>query len=360
VKVLQLQQNIGPQISIHVRALRDLGVEVRGLMMVGAAAYGSECLETPPVVPIRRHPIRGVLARLALWRMVAGALRWADVVHWRYGIANVAGDHGLLLRYLARLNKACLVDFCGSDIRINEIACADNPYFREVVERGETRPGQGSRERSLARQRLFAEYGFECILRRFEMLPYLDKRYFPSPYLMMSPTFLEDYEPKYPDPNNPRPVVVHSPTHKGLKGTSAVLAAVERLKQTHEFEFQLIHGVEHAKALEMVRNCDIMLDQFVIGEYANAAAEAMAFGKPTFCYMLPSVLPYYPPDLPIVNANPDNLAEVLGPLLVDGPRRRDLGRRGRAYVEQHHDARKLARDLIGIYEELLRRKGRRV
>jgi hypothetical protein len=252
------------------------------------------------------------------------------------------------------------VDFCGSDIRINEVAARGNPYFRRVVERGEFRPGQGTREKSLARQRLFATCGFACILRKFEMLPYLDKRYFPSPYLMMSPTFLEDYEPKYPDPEKRRPVVVHLPSHKGLKGTEAVLAAVERLKGTHLFEFRLIHGVERSRAQAMMREADIVLDQFIIGEFGNTTTEAMALGKPTFCYMLPSVLPYYPPDLPIVNANPDNLAEVLGPLIRDGPRRHDLGRRSRAYVEKHHDAHQLARDLIGIYEELLRRKGRRV
>ena len=46
-------------------------------------------------------------------------------------------------------------------------------------------------------------------------------------------------------------------------------------------------------------------------------------------------------------------------LLRDGPRRHQVGRASRAYVETHHDAHKIARDLVRIYEELIEKSKRR-
>ena len=80
--------------------------------------------------------------------------------------------------------------------------------------------------------------------------------------------------------------------------------------------------------------------------------EAMAFGKPVVCYITPAMESKHPADLPIVNGNQDNLAGVLAGLLDDGKRRHELGQRGREYVEKYHDARRIAKDLVGIYQQL--------
>jgi glycosyltransferase involved in cell wall biosynthesis len=82
------------------------------------------------------------------------------------------------------------------------------------------------------------------------------------------------------------------------------------------------------------------------------ALEAMAFGKPTLCYIIPSSVSQYPTDLPLINASQDNLADVLRELLEDGYRRYETGRKSRAYVEKYHDAHNLARELVDIYEDI--------
>ena len=51
----------------------------------------------------------------------------------------------------------------------------------------------------------------------------------------------------------------------------------------------------------------------------------------------------------------ENIAAVLGSLLKDGPLRHEAGRKSRAYVEKYHDAHNIARQLVGIYEELIER-----
>ena len=145
-----------------------------------------------------------------------------------------------------------------------------------------------------------------------------------------------------------------------IKGTDAVRAAIDRLRSRHSFEFRLLRGVPHQQALHILQSADVVLDQFAGGEHGIFSIEAMAMGKPVLCYLRPWVAKRLPSDCPIVNANPDNLADVLGGLLSDGRRRHELGVRGRAYVEKHHDAHKIARQLVGIYEDLLRKRRRTV
>jgi glycosyltransferase involved in cell wall biosynthesis len=168
---------------------------------------------------------------------------------------------------------------------------------------------------------------------------------------------LSDYEPAYPASDVAEPLVVHAPSHVARKGTDAVLRAVEQLRRRgRRFRFELVDGRPRDEALAIVRRCDVFLDQFVAGAHGLAAVEAMALGKPCVAFILPELLEAYPDELPIVNAEQENLAGVLESLLDNGPRRHELGRQGRAYVEQYHDALVVGRQLIGIYEELLTRR----
>lgn len=260
------------------------------------------------------------------------------------------------VRYLGVLNKPCLIDFCGSDIRIAENACEGNLFLRRAMEQQDNQRSPIKllrRAESLARQAFFSRYGFECIIRKPELRLSIDKRYFPSPYRVMSPLMLSDFQPSYPSPAKKRPLVLHCPSKRAVKGTKYVLEIVEKLKETYDFEFGLVHGVSHPKALEMIHNCDIILDQFLLGDYGIVATEGMAMGKPMVCWIRPEVIVVLPPDLPIVNASLDNLGDVLGRLIQDSRRRHEIGLRSREFVEKYHDAHKVARDLVTIYQELL-------
>ena len=354
MRVLHLPVNIASQVSITVRALRDIGIEARGLVLNNSPIQGSEGIETYEVVSRRRHPVRGVLQTLPWWCAFQSAIRWADVVHWHFGSRVLPID--LDLKYIAFLNKARIVEFFGSDIRISEMASADNPYWAKMCQEYPELV-HGDRERSLKTQRRFSQHGFECLCGGYELPAYIQEEMFPSPYnRIRARLIISDFDPKYPDPGERRPVVVHAPSHKAKKGTKAVLRAIDQLKCRYEFDFKLVHGVERSRALEIVRNCDIMVDQFIGGEHGVAALEAMAFGKPVLCYIKPSLVAKYPSDFPIVNANQDNLAQVLGPLLEDGQRRREIGRQSRAYVVKHHDAHQIARQLVTIYQELIEKQ----
>ena len=350
MRVLHLPNNIASQISVTVRALREIGVDARGLVCGTGPMQDPRGIEILIPMSRRRHPVRGALRTITSAPHLLRALSWADVVHWHAGWALPLA---LEVKYAARLGKAGLIEFWGSEIRVPEIAGADNPYLAALYNRHpELRPPSG-KPRTL--QAMFARQGFSCLIPGYELDAYVHRDLFPEFFRCACPLLLSEFDPAYPDPANARPLVVHSPSNQSRKGTEAVLHAVDELRQTEAFEFRLLHGVPRAEALAVVRGCDIFLDQFVYGAEGFACLEAMALGKPALCYIKPSLLPKYPPDLPIVVADPDNLTEVLRGLVRDGRRRHEIGRASRAYVEKHHDAHHVARELVAIYERLLHR-----
>ena len=314
MNVLHLPFNNASQISATVRALKNIGIETRGLVSDNATMLdpaGTEDLVKP--VSRRRHPIRGTLQILALRRTVLDAIRWAEVVHWHSGWALPQADD---VRWAARLGKVRVVEFWGSNIRIPRIASADNPFTAKMY-RDAPELAHGAEEKSLRLQRMFARYGVACLIPGPELAAYIDPALFPSPSRTRPRLLLEDFRPTYPVPDKPRPLVVHAPSNKAKKGTDCVLNVINRLRRTHAFDFRLLHGVLRSEALEIVRSCDVFLDQFNCGDHGLACLEAMAFGKPTVCYIKPSVVSEYPSDCAIVNASQDNLCAVLKALLEE-------------------------------------------
>ena len=358
MKVLHLPTNVASQISVTVRALRQIGVDARGLIH-GSSRYGDPAgLEHFEPISRRRHPFRAAVRTAQWWRIMSEAMRWADVIHWHFNNSTLPLDADL--RYAARLGKARVVEFWGSDIRNPRITAEDNPYAWQIYA-DEPDAGRRREKRSRQTQRRFARYGFNCILPGEELRPHLVDGLFRSVWMTRSRILLAEYSPCYPDPAAARPLIVHSASSTIRKGTDAVLAAVERLRETCPggFEFKLIHGATHEQSLELVRRCDLFIDQFAAGAHGLAAVEAMALGKPVVGYIMPGLREQLPADLPIVDATRENLAEVIGGLLADGARRTRLGRQGRAFVERHHDAVAIAQKLVGHYEKLLEGAGRR-
>jgi glycosyltransferase involved in cell wall biosynthesis len=206
--------------------------------------------------------------------------------------------------------------------------------------------------RSGRAQRLFQRHGFECLLPGVELCDYLEAGVFAGYYQTRQRLPLGNFTPHFPDPHKKRPLLVHAPSDKARKGTEAVLSALDQLAKAHSFEFKLLHQMPRSLALQTVAECDVFLDQFTIGAEGLAALEAMAMGKPVVCYIKPSLRARYPESLPIVSVDQDSLAETVAGLLADGQRRHELGVRSRRYVEEYHDARQIAAELIDIYKEL--------
>jgi glycosyltransferase involved in cell wall biosynthesis len=351
MRVLHLPTNTASIPSHTVRGLSEIGVDAQGLVIGNPMIHSAEGLNVIEVPGAQWTPAWMWTQLVKCYQFVKWAT-WADIIHWYFDSSML--PFGIDLKVIGFLDKPAVVEWLGSDIRIPEVEFADNPYYKSVFHNGYEHQSENW-QRSRRTQQAFMKQGFLPVVIPC-MTQYIQRDICPRFYKIGQRIMLTDFAPRYPDPNKKKPLVVHAPTAPVAKGTAAVLRAVDKLKEKYEFEFVLIQGMPRKKALEIIGEADIFLDQFIIGYYGMAALEAMAYGKPVLCYVKPSVLKEEPSSLPIVNANPDTLVEMLDLLLRDGRLRLAMGEQGRAYVEKCHDAVKLAYQLVEIYQEVIQGK----
>src|SRR5262249_39582370 len=152
-----------------------------------------------------------------------------------------------------------------------------------------------------------------------------------------------------------RVVIAHAPTNRLIKGTRHVEAAFEALRG--EFPLLELRLFDHHPWAEMpglLSQCDILVDQVMMGWYGLLAIEGMAEGRAVIAYIRDDLRARYP-DLPVVSAEPATLAAVLRDLIRDPARREALGAAGVAFARARHDGRTVARTLLGHYGEVLGR-----
>jgi hypothetical protein len=343
MRVLHLPSNIASQLSITVKALRECDIAADGLV-IGRSIYQDPTNITQLSATVKKDVIISIF--LILYKIFR-----ADIIHWHF--ARPALPYALDLKWAKLLRKPGVVEFYGSDIRIPEEEEKDNPYYARLNEDYEYNSFE-SRELSYFRQEKFASNNIRNCFSPAPFDRYLKPNLFSSVYRNRGRLNLREFQPSYPDRNNSEPLLIHSPTAKVGKGTSAVLSAIDQLKKKYNFTFNLVHGLERSDALKIMMRCDLFLDQFVDGSgYGISAIEAMAFGKPVICYIKPSAETTLPKELPVINANQDNLAQKIEPLLEHPIRRYEIGRNSRLYVERYHDSIVYAREIVKIYKKII-------
>ena len=269
--------------------------------------------------------------RFLLW-----ALRRYDVFHFNFGytIMTSFGEDRVYseLPLLRRLGKTILATFQGDDAR----PPADNPWG----------PQQPSYLEWAARYQhwkrgLLVKYSHRCFFLNPDLRRYLPGAEF-RPYANIDPWAITPS----PVPDREKVVVAHAPSHRGIKGTDHVIAAVDGLRaEGLPIELDLIEGVSNEEALARVVAADLAVDQLNIGWYGGFAVECMALGRPVVSHIRedsPEDNPFGN-ELPIVRADPASVRDRLRDLVADRERLRELGRRGREFVERAHDPREVAR-----------------
>jgi len=148
--------------------------------------------------------------------------------------------------------------------------------------------------------------------------------------------------------------IIHAPNHRQFKGTKYLVDAVNRLKRHgYEIELQLIEKVTNREALERYRKADIIAEQFLIGWHGYLAVEGMALGKPVVSFIRKPAEDYpFGEDCPIVSADPDRLEQTLLWLIQNPEVRVELGRKGRAYVEEAFSLESVGRRLDQLYRSM--------
>jgi glycosyltransferase involved in cell wall biosynthesis len=333
--------------------------------------------QSPLVTEIKRWGV--------LWR----ALRNFDIIHFNFGqsiMPQWRSPHASLYRkyhwlklqaygYYARLlelrdlpllkkaGKGIVVTYQGNDARQGDFCRANF----EISPADEIDPGYYSAASDLHKRfriARFFEYADRIYALNPDLLWVLPHQ---AQFLPYSHIDLRDWQPVgngCPDPKVP--VVLHAPSHRGVKGTRHVLDAISRLQANGvALEFILVEGLSHAKARRVYERADLLIDQVLCGWYGGLAVEFMALGKPVICYIREDDLDFIPEkmrrDLPIINATPTTIYDVVKEwLTVRKQKLPEVGRRSRTYVENWHDPLKIAARLKGEYEGIMATKQQKV
>ncbi|GAB2607641.1 hypothetical protein GCM10027067_19000 [Pseudactinotalea suaedae] len=147
------------------------------------------------------------------------------------------------------------------------------------------------------------------------------------------------------------PTVLHVPSRGPMKGSELVDPVMRRMDEAGLIRYHRANQVRSHQMPEVVQAADIVLDQFRIGSYGVAACEAMAAGRVVVGHVRTDVRDRVRAttglDLPIVEATPDDVQDVVSGLAADPERRARIGHEGRRYASAVHDGRAAAQALRG-------------
>lgn len=140
---------------------------------------------------------------------------------------------------------------------------------------------------------------------------------------------------------NKIPVVVHAPSNKVGKGSKYVTDAINELKlEGIEFVFKQIEGLENNKLIQLLASADIVIDQMICPGSGKIASEALASGKVVISHMAYSNYPQnIDLDYPVVDANVNNIKEVLKQIVLDVEFRKKRAIASRKFAEEVLDYR---------------------
>jgi len=222
----------------------------------------------------------------------------------------------------------------------------DGRYIRELKSRGKKMVAyyHGSDLRARGANPAIDKYIDLHLTGHYDLLSYhRDMEYLPLPLET------EKYVPASHDEGK-RVRICHCPSHRALKGTEKIITTVENLQNRYPVELVLVENKPHQEALEIMRHCDIMIDQIEIGTYGVSAMEALAFALPT-CVFLKEKVESFIPDHPFVNVTSDHLEDKLIALMENPQLSKQKGTQGREWVVRTHDAVRVVKNLYAKYQE---------
>ena len=134
----------------------------------------------------------------------------------------------------------------------------------------------------------------------------------------------------------------------------------ELISEGYKIEDISITGLKNKDVRYLQGQCDIIVDMLTFGFFGANIREAMMLGKTCVCFLRPEWLksmrkeiPEYVDELPVISATPETIKQVLIELIEDPDRRRELGKKGRAFALKWHSAKAGAKRMNKIYSDLL-------
>ena len=338
-----------------VRQIHDLANGFRSLGHEATTVVGSlnrfytdlhyDVVATPQTraQPAAGDPFPSRLGRAAYYRLGSGLAKGRllpplarfDVYLFQFGTSLMPAnrDYPLIKRSGAKL----VCNFLGSDIRHWS---ATEPARAAV---------------NLASYDAYRDsFSLEAKLRPLRMAElYADALFFQPSYgeLAIRPynhlylaVDIESYEATVPDREVPR--LVHAPSNRALKGTTEIIACLQRLRDEGlRFELRLLENLPNRQVLRELTEADVLVDELNESNYGMLSLEAMASGCAVAAGNRPDIVPI-PPRRPVLHLSPENLYRQLRELITNRALRLDLARQGLRFVRDHHQHSEVASDVL--------------
>lgn len=333
MKVLQAGEDTG-QMGVYSRALNKIGIYAKSFSYKEHKAK----LQYDEVVELRKYG--GKQQILEEYNVAARLIPQFDIFHFHYGKSLVRGLYDIEI--IKELGKKVIFHFMGTDIRLKSIAEQMSPYvYCKNHKENEVR-------QNLEQMSSLVD---DCIVADYELYEYV-KDYFKNVHIIRQALDLTKFEFQE-CVKNKEILIVHAPTDKKAKGTDYVEKSIEELKGKYKFNFQLVTNLSYEEAIKIYKKADIIINNPIGVTYGILVIEAMAMGKVVLTNICDNALKHYPEELPVVVVNPENLTDKIEKLLLDYDLRKELGEKGRKYVEKYHDDKKIAKEFEMLYRKLL-------
>ena len=337
MRVLHAPVNIAGQASILAQAQKELGIK-SDVLVFDQNKFNYNCDVN---LSLSGRTLVGKCITLA-FNFIKCLFNY-DIFHFHFGSSLL--PYNLDLPVLRLFGKKTVMNYWGSDIRQSDIAI-DYVYFETPDELQKIYPEKDNVKK---REKIetVRKYVNLTIAGDYPLLPYS-----PDSAVIKQAIDLTRFPFIGCENRSEKVKIVHAPTDREKKGTKYVLVAIERLKaEKYDVDFVLIENETNDYVSEACKNADIIIDQLVLESHGIFPIETMAMGKPVLCRIDEKILKYYP-GLPIIRTDPDNIYVNLKLLIENPDLRKEIGEKGRKYVEEVHDSKKIAKQLIRLYKSI--------
>ena len=342
IKVFQGLENYGTQAGFFSNALRE-----KGIPSISAT------FPDPYKRQIDVELLHGGTYFLKIFKHSYNRLRMVcwffkyNTFHFYFGRTFLKNQRDLPLYHF--FGKKVVMEYLGYDVQLYQYSIdkyeLTNVRFYKDVETSKL-----SDERKIKRLKFETQY----IDKQLVCAPYLSEFVEDSEVLPLAIDLSKyQYTPKTILGNEI--VIMHAPTNRGNKGTEFILAALNKLiDEGFNIRILLVENISHDELKLKYKECDIFIDQIVVGWYGTASIEAMAIGRPTCCFIRESYFEHidYGQKIPIINVLPTTVYSVIKDLILNKDKLVEIGLNSRRFVEEIHDLNKVTDHLINIYNKL--------
>jgi hypothetical protein len=141
--------------------------------------------------------------------------------------------------------------------------------------------------------------------------------------------------------------IMHFPSHRELKGTKYVEAAITNLKDKYDIAY-VSSRMSNKEVLRNLEMAHILVDQFT-HTFGLLAIEGMSRGCVVICRMEEWAKKCYP-DIPLVSCNPQDLEVTIKDLLDNPDKMKEIAAKSKLWVRRNATLEVAGQRMVNIFE----------